>query len=150
MNYTILNSKTTINNINNFEFNNFGNVNAGTINFFENKPSDSRKTSQQVEDIEPLSESDSTEAETVVPDSFIFTKKARIEHKISAIIHALQNSANGRKDKTRAFVDKLHEWQKEGYMDAHYNAKVMYDELNKLIPLPFGYNAFRKYYTNLL
>ena len=47
MNYTILYSKTMINNINHF----------GTINFYENNHSDHSRTesSKQVEDIEPLS-----------------------------------------------------------------------------------------------
>ena len=67
---------------------------------------------------------------------------------MSSILHALQNSVQGRRDKTRAFVDELHSWQDEQYIDAHYNAKVMYDELEKIMPLPFGYNAFRKHYNN--
>lgn len=83
-------------------------------------------------------------------DSIIFTKKAKKEGKESEIIEALQKSVQGRKDKTRAFVDELHSWQNDGFVDAHYNAKVMYDELEKLMPLSFGYNAFRKHYTNLL
>lgn len=81
-------------------------------------------------------------------ESIIFTKKAQQEGKIPAIIHALQKSVQGRKDKTRAFVDELHSWQKDGYVDAHYNAQVMYDELDKLLPLPFGYEVFKKHYNN--
>ena len=83
-------------------------------------------------------------------DSIIFTKKAKKEGKEAVIIEALKNSVQGRKDKTRAFVDELHAWQKEQYIDAHYNAKVMYDELEKIIPLTFGYETFKKYYNNTI
>lgn len=82
------------------------------------------------------------------PDSIIFTKKAKKEGKIAAILEALQKSIQRRKDKTRAFVQKLQEWQNEGYVDAHYNAKVMYDELDKLMPLSFGYDVFKRHYNN--
>ena len=121
-----------INNINNF----------GVINFYENN-SESKKdqAKPQVEDILPV-------AEPI--DSIIFTKKAKKEAKQAAIIEALKKSVQGRKDKTRAFVDELHSWQNDGYVDAHYNAKIMFDELEKIMPLSFGYNAFRKHYTNLL
>ena len=81
-------------------------------------------------------------------DSIIFTKKAKKEAKEAAIIAALQKSVQGRNDKTRAFVDELHSWQKEGYVDAHYNAQVMYDELRKLLPISFGYEVFKKHYNN--
>ena len=116
--------KTMTANINNF----------GTINFYENNSEHSRtESSKQVEDIEPLSAANTTETEEVIHDSFIFTKKARNERKIPVIIHALQNS-----------------WQNDGYVDAHYNARVMYDELEKLTPLTFGYEAFKKYYNNTI
>ena len=95
-----------------------------------------------VEDVTPESEP----AETI--ESIIFTKKAKQEHKETAIIEALQKSVQGRKDKTRAFVQKLHEWQNDAYVDAHYNARVMYDELDKLTSLAFSYDTFRKYYNN--
>jgi len=101
-------------------------------------------TMQQPEDITP--ESEEKPASTV--DSIIFTKKAKQECKEAYIIEALQKSVIGRKDKTRAFVQELQGWQKEGYIDAHYNAQVMYDELDKLTPLPFGYEAFKKHYNN--
>ncbi len=81
-------------------------------------------------------------------DSIIFTKKAKQEKKEASIIEALQKSIQGRKDKTRAFVRELQSWQKEAYIDAHYNAQVMYDELAKIIPLPFGYEVFKKHYNN--
>lgn len=81
-------------------------------------------------------------------ESIIFTKKAKREHKETVIIEALQKSVQGRKDKTRAFVQELHEWQNDEYVDAHYNARVMYDELAKIIPLPFGYEVFKKHYNN--
>ena len=83
-----------------------------------------------------------------IPDSIIFTKKAKKEAKEATILDALQKSVQGRKDKTRAFVEELHGWQKEEYIDAHYNAQVMYDELDKLIPLSFGYEVFKKHYNN--
>lgn len=83
-------------------------------------------------------------------DSIIFTKKAKNEGKIDTIIQSLQKSVQGRKDKTRAFVQELQTWQNDGYVDAHYNARVMYDELYKLIPLSFGYEVFKKYYNNTI
>ena len=98
----------------------------------------------------PATVEDVTPVETTVDmiDSFIFTKKAKQEHKEAYIIEALQKSVSGRKDKTRAFVQELQEWQKEGYVDAHYNARVMYDELEKLMPISFGYDVFRRLYNN--
>ena len=129
-----LNYKTMVNNINNF----------GVINFYENNHSNAKKEqAQPVEDIMPLYEPDPI-------DSIIFTKKTIKEAKQATIIEALQKSVQGRKDKTRAFVDELHSWQKDGYVDAHYNAKVMYDELEKLTPLTFGYETFKKYYNNTI
>ena len=94
------------------------------------------------DDIEPVEEA----SEPV--DSIIFTKKAKVEHKESYIIAALQKSVQGRNDKTRALVQELQSWQKEAYIDAHYNAQVMYDELAKIMPLPFGYEVFKKHYNN--
>ena len=94
------------------------------------------------DDVEPVEE----ESEQV--DSIIFTKKAKVEHKESYIIAALQKSVQGRKDKTRAFVQELHDWQNQAYVDANYNAQVMYDELRKLMPMTFGYEAFKKHYNN--
>ena len=124
-----------INNINNF----------GVINFYENNNSNAKKEQANVEDITPLSSSD-----TDIPKSIIFTKKAQKENKIPFIIDALKNSVQSRRDKTRAFVDELQTWQKDGYVDAHYNARVMYDEIAKLIPLSFGYEVFKKYYNNTI
>lgn len=83
-------------------------------------------------------------------ESFIFSKKAQKEGKIPLIIQSLQKSVQGRKDKTRAFVSALRSWQQEGFIDANYNARVMYDELEKMMPLAFGYEVFRKYYNGLL
>ena len=121
-----------VNNINNF----------GTINFYENNNSNAKKEqAQPVEDIMPLDEPEPV-------DSIIFTKKAKQEAKQTAIIEALQKSVQGRRDKTRAFVDELHTWQKDAYIDAHFNAQVMYDELDKIMPLPFGYEVFKKHYNN--
>ena len=81
-------------------------------------------------------------------DSIIFTKKTKKEGKQTLILQVLQKSVLGRKDKTRALVQELQSWQKNGYIDAHYNARVMYDELGKLIPLSFGYEVFKKHYNN--
>lgn len=98
------------------------------------------------EDVTPAQEVEP--AETI--ESIIFTKKAKQEHKEAYIIAALQKSVQGRNDKTRAFVQELQEWQEGGYVDAHYNARVMYDELDKLTPLAFGYEVFKKYYNNTI
>lgn len=123
-----------VNNINNF----------GVINFYENNNSHPNKEqAQKVEEIIPLDEPEPVE-------SIIFTKKAKKEGKEAVIIEALQKSVQGRKDKTRAFVQELQEWQKNGYVDAHYNARVMYDELDKLMPISFGYEVFKKYYNNTI
>ena len=97
-----------------------------------------------IEDVTPEEEP----AETI--ESIIFTKKAKQEGKIPSIIEALQKSVQGRKDKTRAFVQELHEWQNDEYVDAHYNARVMYDELVKLMPISFGYEIFKKHYNNTI
>ena len=104
------------------------------------------------EDVTPHDETLSVTSEyhSDIPDSIIFTKKAKQEHKEPFIIQALQKSVRGRKDKTRAFVQELHDWQNQAYIDAHYNARVMYDELGKLIPLYFGYEVFKKCYNNTI
>ena len=112
--------------------------------------SNTHSETKQVEDIQPLSSSGAPDFSSEIPDSIIFTKKAQQEGKIPAIIHALQKSVQGRKDKTRAFVQELQDWQRDGYVDAHYNARIMYDELDKLIPLSFGYEVFKKYYNNTI
>ena len=111
----------------------------------------------QTEDIQPGASSRQTggvasaeEGISEIPDSIIFTKKAHQEHKIPTIVKALQKSIIGRKDKTRALVQELQSWQNDGYVDAHYNARVMYDELNKITPLTFGYEVFKKYYNNTI
>ena len=98
-------------------------------------------TVQTPEDVTP-----SEPAESI--DSIIFTKKAKAEHKEPYIIQALQKSIIGRKDKTRALVQELQSWQNDGYVDANYNAQVMFDELQKILPLPFGYEVFKKHYNN--
>ncbi len=92
--------------------------------------------------------SDDVPSEQKSSESFIFTKKAKKEGKIDLIIEALQKSVQGRKDKTRAFVLELKTWQNDGYVDAHYNARVMYDELDKLMPISFGYDVFRRLYNS--
>ena len=77
----------------------------------------------------------------------LFTKKAKLENKTDEIAEALRNSLGSRSDKARAVVDEVHFWQKQGYIDAFYNARVMYDELAKIMTLPFKYSGFRKYYN---
>ena len=77
----------------------------------------------------------------------LFTKKAKKEGKEAEIIEALKNAMSGRKDKARALVDEVRIWQKEGYLDSNFNAKVMYDGLKVLVSLPFLYGNFRKYYN---
>ena len=99
----------------------------------------------EADDIEPIQE-----VKSAPVDSIICTKKAKKEGKEAFILQALQKSVQRRKDKTRAFVQELQEWQKNEYVDAHYNARVMYDELDKLIPLSFGYEVFKKYYNNTI
>ncbi len=123
-----------VNNINNF----------GVINFYENNGS----KQEPKQKAEPICE-DITPVQTEAPiDSIIFTKKAKKEGKEAFILQALQKSVQGRNDKTRAFVQELQDWQRDGYVDAHYNARVMYDELAKILPLPFGYEAFKQHYNN--
>ena len=119
--------------------------NYGVINFFENN--DKQEPTPQAE---PACE-DITPVQQEMPvESIIFTKKARNEGKEAFILQALQKSIQGRRDKTRAFVQELQTWQNDGFVDAHYNARVMYDELDKLIPLSFGYEVFKKYYNNTI
>ena len=134
--------------------------NFGVINFYENngsKQEPAQKAEPVCEDITP--DSPSVTSETIVPpggkefdsdisDSIIFTKKAKKEGKIPAIIDALQKSMQGRRDKSRALVEELAFWQKNEYVDAHYNAQVMYAEIAKIIPLPFGYEAFKQHYNH--
>jgi Ca2+-binding EF-hand superfamily protein len=102
----------------------------------------------QTEDITPLSSSIASEFNSDISDSIIFTKKAKKEAKQSVILKALQNSVNGRRDKTRALVKELQYWQNDDYIDPNYNAQVMYDELQKIMRLPFGYDAFKRLYNN--
>lgn len=91
----------------------------------------------QAEEVQPIP----------VNHSCLFSKKAQREQKKDEIIEALQQSMNGRQDKARALVEEVRQWQKEGYLDSNYNARVMYDQLNRIITLPFQYGGFRKYYN---
>ncbi|MBR6829179.1 MAG: hypothetical protein IKM83_01005 [Paludibacteraceae bacterium] len=101
------------------------------------------------EDVAPVDDSSfASDNLSDISNSIIFTKKAKLEHKEPYIIQALQKSVLGRKDKTRAFVQELHDWQNQAYVDAHYNARVMYDELEKLMPISFGYDVFRRLYNS--
>jgi hypothetical protein len=104
----------------------------------------------ETEEDTPVSQSVTSEFDSDIPDSIIFTKKAKKEGRIPTIIQSLQQSMERRKDKTRAFVEELRSWQKEGYVDAHYNARVMYDEWNKISALTFEYDTFRKYYNGII
>lgn len=125
--------------------------NFGVINYYEQnatKKEPAQKAEPVCEDITPDSPSVTSEFDSDISDSIIFTKKAKKEGKEAYILQALQKSIIGRKDKTRAFVEELQSWQKDGYVDAHYNSRVMYDELDKLIPLPFGKEVFKKHYNN--
>lgn len=82
-----------------------------------------------------------------VIESVIFTRKAKQEGKEKEIVESLRQSIGSRKDKARAIVETVRYWQDGGYIDAHFNARVMYDELAKLIQMPFEYDGFRKYYN---
>ena len=93
------------------------------------------------EDIEPVQEEKPI-------DSIIFTKKAKKEGQIPTIIQAFKSVLANRRDKSRALAQEVKVWQKDEYIDAHYNAQVMYDEIAKIMPLPFGYEAFKQHYTN--
>lgn len=106
------------------------------------EPQAQEPADEPVEDITPV------ENKPEPIQSIIFTKKAKQEGKEAFIIQALTKSIQGRRDKTRAFVKELQEWQNQGYVDAHYNAQVMYCELAKLTSLPFGYEVFKKHYNN--
>ena len=122
-----------VNNINNF----------GVINFYESNSANTHSETKQVEDITPLSSSDSD-----IPDSIIFTKKAKKEGQIPTIIQAFKSVLANRRDKSRALAQEVKVWQKDEYIDANYNAQVMYDEIAKIMPLPFGYEAFKQHYNN--
>ena len=117
-------------------------------NVYYNTPQPNSEPNPTEKEDTPVSPSVTSEFDSDIPDSIIFTKKAKKEGRILTIIQSLQQSMERRKDKTRAFVEELRSWQKEGYVDAHYNARVMYDEWNKITPLVFGYEAFKKHYNN--
>lgn len=89
----------------------------------------------------------STQNQEEIPDSCIFTKKAKMEHKEGTIIASLQASMQGRNDKARALVEKVRYWQDEGDIDRYYNAQILYVELVKLISISFSAANFRKFYN---
>ena len=120
--------------------------NYGTYNDIHDNPNSTIYTTTPSE--QPSIKDQTEELREAPIDSIIFTKKAKKEGKEAFILQALQKSVQGRNDKTRAFVQELQAWQKDGYIDAHYNAQVMYDELDKMIPLSFGYEVFKKHYNN--
>ena len=78
----------------------------------------------------------------------LFTKKAIQEHKQQDIINALQHALVGRYDKARALTKELKRWHAEGYIDLNYNAKTIFDELKKLVAIPFQIAGFRKYFNS--
>ena len=96
---------------------------------------------------QPVPQADSDMTEPAERQSCLFSKKAQKEQKEDEIIRALQQSMNGRQDKARALVEEVRQWQRDGYLDSNYNARVMYDELNQILTLPFQYGGFRKYYN---
>ena len=102
----------------------------------------------ETEGITPISPSVTSEFDSDIPDSIIFTKKAKKEGKIPTIIQAFKSVLANRRDKSRAIAQEVQIWQKDEYIDAHYNAQVMYDEIVKIMPLPFGYEAFKQHYNN--
>ena len=120
--------------------------NFGVVNFYENnasKQEPSKKAEPVCEDVTPVQEEKSAPV-----DSIIFTKKAKKEGQIPTIIKAFKTVLASRKDKSRALAQEVKIWQDEEYIDAHYNAQVMYDEIAKIVPLPFGYEAFKQHYNN--
>lgn len=94
------------------------------------------------------SSSVSSECHSDISSSFIFTKKAKREGKIPSIIEAFKLVLSSRRDKSRALAQEVQHWQKEEYVDPHYNAQVMYNEIAKFMPLPFGYEAFKQHYNH--
>lgn len=111
-----------------------------TINVNGANPADLLRAAL-AEDIEPVQEEKPI-------DSIIFTKKAKKEGQIPTIIQAFKSVLANRRDKSRALAQEVKVWQKDEYIDAHYNAQVMYDEIAKIMPLPFGYEAFKQHYNN--
>ena len=122
--------------------------NHGTINHIENSTvtiNNGRITAEPQK--EPTPQAEVVEPEPMTKPSNLFTKKATREERIEAIVSALQQSMKRRQDKARALVQEVRQWQHDGYIDSNYNARVMYDELNQIITLPFQYGGFRKYYN---
>ena len=123
--------------------------NYGTYNDIHDNPHSTIYTTTPTSDPDvPEDSSFTSEFDSDISDSIIFIKKAKKEGKIDLIIDALRKSMQGRRDKSRALVEELAFWQKEEYVDAHYNAQVMYAEITKIIPLPFGYEAFKQHYNH--
>lgn len=90
---------------------------------------------------------DAEDNEEDKPELCIFTKKAIREDMVDEIIDALKKSMpTSRRDKARALVEEIRYWQGEEYIDKYYDASVYYDEIKKIMKLPFSYDGFRKYY----
>jgi hypothetical protein len=87
------------------------------------------------------------EPSTASISSPLFMRKALKENMVEEIVQSLQRSLSGRQDKARALVETVRQWQRDGYIDPNYNARIMYDELNRILTLPFRYDGFRKYYN---
>ena len=95
----------------------------------------------------PTEEVPTEEPSTEPICSPLFMRKALKENMVEEIVQSLQRSLSGRQDKARALVEAVRQWQRDGYIDPNYNARVMYDELNRILTLPFHYDGFRKYYN---
>ena len=121
--------------------------NAPVYNYYGQAPSDEADATNSTTPPDPLLKGEKGEKGGEADEVNLFTKQAQREGKEPEIIAALQRSFVGRNDKARALVEEVREWQKEGYIDPHYNARVMYEQLNRIITLPFEYGGFRKYYN---
>lgn len=127
--------------------NNHGTIYNGPVTI--NQYAAPQEKPQQVEDITPAEDSSfASDNLSDISDSIIFTKKAKKEGMIKTIIQAFKTALSSRRDKSRALAQEVQIWQDDEYLDAHYNARVMYDELEKLMYLPFGYEAFKQHYNH--
>ena len=116
------------------------NISDGMCNQLENTAQASEQVKMEIQ----TSEADGLKEIS----SCLFTAKARNEKKQPSIVHALQQSYEGRYDKGRAIAEELKRWQKDGYMDTTYSAALVHKELKKLIPdFPLTPAGFRKYFN---
>lgn len=127
------------------------NINYGTVNnYYGYSPTSSTVSQNDSPSVssETIVPPEGKELNSDIPDSIIFTKKAKKEGMIKTIIQAFKTALSSRRDKSRALAQQVQIWQDDEYLDAHYNAQVMYDEIAKIIPLPFGYEAFKQHYNH--